>query len=97
MRGVFDMLPLSATEFLVLGRSFQSGVGYQVHIYLASTHGAQNVLGQAQLAGTGKEMTKRAKSRPERISAVDEDSLASTGAEPSGHLAAAAALLLVGR
>lgn len=57
-RGVSDMVQLSATEFIVLERSFASGVGYQAELFLASTAGADDVSGRFALRGDEIPMTK---------------------------------------
>jgi hypothetical protein len=57
-RGVTDMIQLSSDEYLVLERSFASGVGYQAQIFVASTEGATEVSGEYALSGDETPMTK---------------------------------------
>jgi hypothetical protein len=57
-RGVSDMLQWSSDEYLVLERSFASGVGYQAQIFIASTEGATEVSGEYALSGDETPMSK---------------------------------------
>jgi hypothetical protein len=57
-RGVTDMIQLGSDEYLVLERSFASGVGYQAQIFVASTEGATDVSGEYALSGDETPMTK---------------------------------------
>jgi hypothetical protein len=57
-RGASEMLQLSSDEYLVLERSFASGVGYQAQIFIASTEGATEVSGEYALSGDETPMTK---------------------------------------
>jgi hypothetical protein len=57
-RGVSDMLQWSSDEYLVLERSFASGVGYEAQIFIASTEGATEVSGEYALSGDETPMSK---------------------------------------
>lgn len=58
-RGISDILRLNNQQYLVLERSFESGIGYQAQLFLASTKNATDLGGRFAVNGSEQPMTKQ--------------------------------------
>ncbi|GAA2670776.1 esterase-like activity of phytase family protein [Streptomyces lunalinharesii] len=58
-RGASEVLALDATDFLVVERTYASGLGYPIRIYWTTTRGATDVRDRGALTGHEHPMPKR--------------------------------------